>query len=80
MGMQSILSKSISNKEINIKAFEKGVALSQEKGGLLNQVFQSRAQAKEIGEDNIYSFLSGILIGHEIKEMSSLFETKKKFH
>jgi len=77
LSTNTILSKSISNKEINIKAFEKGVALSQEKGGLLNQVFQARAQAKEIGEDNIYSFLSGILIGHEIKEMSSLFETKE---
>ena len=73
----TILSKSISNKEINEKAFEKGVTLSQQKGGLLNQVFQARAQAKEIGEDNVYSYLSGILIGHEIKEMSSLFAAQE---
>jgi len=76
LGEHTILAKSIESKELNLDSFEKGLLLSQENGGLLNQVFQVRAQAKDIGEYNVYSFLSGILIGHEIKEMNTLFTVK----
>jgi len=77
LSTNTILAKSIASKEINNNAFQKGLELSSTKGGLLNQVFQARAQAKDIGKDKVYSFLSGILIGHEVKEMSSLFATNK---
>ncbi len=77
LSTNTILAKSIESKEINQNAFNQGLELSGKKGGLLNQVFQARAQAKNIGEDKVYSFLSGILIGHEVKEMSKLFEANK---
>jgi 2-dehydro-3-deoxygalactonokinase len=73
----TILEKSINSKDLKEGAFIKGVKLSQEKGGLLNQIFQVRAQANIIGEDLVYSFLSGILIGHEIKEMNLEFDSKE---
>jgi len=77
LSTNTILAKSIVSKEINFSAYKQGLELSRKKGGLLNQVFQARAQAKDIGEDKVYSFLSGILIGHEVKEMNELFETNK---
>ncbi len=72
----TILQKSIKSKDICENAFEKGLELSFKKGGMLNQIFQVRAQANVIGEDNLYSYLSGILIGHEIKNMNELFDAK----
>ncbi len=77
LSTNTILAKSIKSKEINNHSFQKGLELSSKKGGIFNQIFQARAQAKNIGEDKVYSFLSGILIGHEVKEMSELFATKK---
>lgn len=77
LSSHTILEKSIKSKELDEEVFIKGVNLSQEKGGLLNQIFQVRAQANIIGEDLVYSFLSGILIGHEIKEMQLEFDSKE---
>ncbi len=69
----TILEKTIKSKGFHNDTFIKGVELSKLSGGLLNHIFQIRAQADTIGEDFTNSFLSGILIGHEIKEMKVLF-------
>jgi len=73
MSSNTILEKSIKSKEFNEEAFEQGMKLSLLKGGLLNHMFQARAQASNIGENGVYSFLSSIIISDEIKQMISLF-------
>jgi len=75
LSTQSILAKSISSKNINEKIFQKGLELSSSDTGILNQVFQVRTQASLIGEENTYSFLSGILISNEIKQMNKLYKS-----
>ena len=77
LSSKSLLSKSISSHVINEKTFKKGLELSFTDTGLLNQIFQARAQASLLGENNVYSFLSGIIIGNEIKEMSKVYECKE---
>lgn len=77
LSSHTILEKSIKSKDLKEDPFIRGVKLSQEKGGLLNQIFQVRAQASIIGEHSVHSFLSGILIGHEIKEMNLEFDSKE---
>ncbi len=73
LSTKSILAKSISSKTMNEEAFLKGLNISFKESGFLNHIFQSRAQVKIIDKKNIYSFLSGIVIGNEIKEMKKLF-------
>jgi 2-dehydro-3-deoxygalactonokinase len=77
LSSKSILAKSISSTEINEDIFKKGLELSLTNTGLLNQIFQARAQSLLIGEENVYSFLSGILIGNEIKEMNTVYKIKE---
>ena len=77
MSTNSILEKSIKSTELNSVAFDKGAELSLSGGGLLNHMFQARAQANDIGDDGVYSFLSGIVIGAEIKQMNSVFNPKE---
>ena len=52
-------------------SFRKGVVLSAEPGGLLNHLFAVRAEGLfgAVPETGLRSFLSGILIGHEIRAM-----------
>ncbi len=77
MSSNTILAKSIKFKELDEEAFEKGMKLSLFEGGLLNHMFQARTQAFNIGENGVYSFLSAIIIGNEIKQMNSLFSSFK---
>lgn len=77
LSTKSLLAKSISSHVINEDAFKKGLELSFTDTGLLNQIFQARAQASILGEHNVYSFLSGIIIGNEIKEMKNVYECKE---
>lgn len=55
-------------------AFRRGIDRSGEAGGLLNHLFSARAEAlfDEIAPRNIRDYLSGVLIGHEIREMPRL--------
>ena len=76
MSTNTILAKSIGSKVFNEKAFERGIELSLKNEGILNHMFQARSQANNIGENGIYSFLSAIVIGSEIKQMYSLFSPK----
>jgi len=76
MSTHTILAKSIKSKVFNEKAFDKGVELSLKNEGILSHMFQARSQANDIGEDGVYSFLSAIVIGSEIKQMHSYFLPK----
>ncbi len=77
MSTSSILEKSIKSTDLNNIAFNKGAELSLSDGGILNHMFQARAQANNIGDDGVYSFLSAIVIGAEIKQMNAIFNPKE---
>ncbi len=73
----TILSLSISLREFDIKTYKKGVDFSKNDGGLLNHIFQVRTRSMYMKEDNTHSFLSGLVIGNEIKEMKKVFDTQE---
>lgn len=57
--------------QFNQQAFESGLTESQRtSGGLLHQLFTARTRmlAAELTEEQVSSFVSGLLIGHELKE------------
>lgn len=60
---------------INPTAFIRGVKYSQMKGGLLHHVFTARAAVllKDLAEDEVNSFLSGVTIGHELQGAIQLY-------
>ena len=62
-------------EEINMASFDQGVALSRKGANILSDIWQVRAQ--KIRNPNppgdMRGFLSGILIGHEIRQMSKTF-------
>lgn len=55
----------------DMDAFHQGVTLSGEPGGLLNHLFSVRAEGLfgAIPAGGLHSYLSGILIGHEVRAM-----------
>lgn len=58
----------------DIDAFRKGLALSSEPGGMLNHLFAVRAEGLfgAVPGKGLRSYLSGILIGHEVRAMLPL--------
>lgn len=57
-------------------AFARGLARARDPGGLLHHIFSVRAQAlsgDEVGS-GLPSYLSGILVGHEVAGMARLFD------
>lgn len=65
----TILAKSIADAPIVLGAFDAGVARSGEPGGLLHHLFGVRALALtgRLEEQTAGSYLSGLLIGHEVR-------------
>lgn len=66
----TILGRTMTNAETTIsEAFERGVSRSAEPGGLLHHLFGVRTLtlAHQIEEDAAASYLSGLLIGHEVR-------------
>lgn len=59
------------------ESFRRGLALAAEPGGLLNHLFAVRAEALfgAVPEQGVRSYLSGILIGHEIRAMTAIAGT-----
>ncbi len=55
-------------------SFRKGLALAAEPGGLLNHLFAVRAEGLfgAVPDAGLRSYLSGILIGHEIRAMCGI--------
>ena len=60
--------------EHDAAAFRKGLALTAEPGGLLHHLFAVRAEGLfgAVPEAGLRSYLSGILIGHEVRAMFGL--------
>jgi 2-dehydro-3-deoxygalactonokinase len=61
--------------ENNIEAFRHGVERAAQKGGLLNHLFAVRADGLfgDVAPESLGDYLSGILIGSEIAELSRLY-------
>lgn len=73
----SILGRMMEEGEIDFHAFAQGVARSGEPGGLLHHLFgvRTRGLMGELGAAASASYLSGILIGHELRA----FEVKQVY-
>lgn len=72
MSQHSILGRLMERGDVSdLKSFERGLELSGEPGGLLNHLFSVRAQSLfgAVPAEGLRSFLSGILIGHEVHAM-----------
>ena len=65
----SILGRMMEEGEVDFHAFTQGVARSGEPGGLLHHLFgvRTRGLTGELGPAASASYLSGILIGHELR-------------
>jgi 2-dehydro-3-deoxygalactonokinase len=73
----SILGRMMEEGEIDFQAFAQGVTRSGEPGGLLHHLFgvRTRGLMGELGAAASASYLSGILIGHELRA----FEVKQVY-
>lgn len=75
LNQHSILGRMRKNKEPqaanNTKAFDRGVSCSQGSGGLLHHLFSARTHvlAETLSSSDVDSYLSGLLLGSEVKEM-----------
>ena len=67
---RSIFQEQISNSAFNEAAFLKGVTAAKTAGHLLNSLFHLRADYlfEKTCSETFHSYLSGFLIGHEVKE------------
>src|SRR6185312_3212671 len=65
----TILARSMRGASVDLTAFDAGVARSGESGGVLHHLFGVRALAlaDRLGEAAGESYLSGLLIGHEVR-------------
>jgi 2-dehydro-3-deoxygalactonokinase len=56
-------------RAVDEAAFRRGIARSAESGGLLHHLFGVRTLAlmEQLSEDDSASYLSGLLIGHEVR-------------
>ena len=59
------------NTLLNQDAFQKGLVTSQQTGGLLHHLFSVRSDyvCGELAADQARDYLSGIVIGHDVKDM-----------
>ena len=69
----SILARTMARDHFEQTGFINGVARANDPGGLLHHLFGVRAQvlAGQIADDQSASYLSGILIGHELRSVPS---------
>ena len=78
----SILGRGLREKgmpdPLNIDAFVRGLGQAASPGGLLHQLFTTRARllAQELSEDEVADYLSGVLIGSEIAAMSVIYPAR----
>jgi len=68
----TILARTMAEGETHTDAFRRGVVRSAEQGGLLHHLFGVRTQALfgELPETEAASYLSGLLVGHEVVAMA----------
>jgi 2-dehydro-3-deoxygalactonokinase len=62
--------------EFDSDGFEKGLGQIEGEGGLLNHLFKARARVLygDLEQSQTASFLSGMLIGSEIRAMRAIYE------
>lgn len=71
LAKHSILGKLMRNTKSDTDGFLRGIEWAERDSFLLSQLFQVRTQvlADKLNLDDVYSFLSGVLIGHEIRQV-----------
>ncbi len=69
LSQHTILGRLMQGDESDEQAFDRGVARSVDSGGLLHHLFGARTLvlAAQLAETGTRSYLSGLLIGHEIR-------------
>ena len=75
MGEHSILGALMSGDGEDREAFAKGIEISAQDGGLLHHLFSVRADGLfgALAGECMASYLSGLLIGHEIRPMAQAY-------
>ena len=70
LSSHGLIAKCIQNSALNDRAFEAGCQQSTKDGGLLHHIFSTRARyaCGELSAHETGSYLSGLLLSHEIKE------------
>lgn len=79
----TIISLSLEHKQQkSVEAFARGVELAQTPGGLMANTFKIRSSLlfKVLQPEHVESMLSGVIIGDEIHNMKSLYDTEKTVH
>ena len=73
----SILGRAMEGKRLNLDCFNTGVECAAQGIGLLHDMFSARSRYlfEEIAPTDLHSYLSGIVIGHEILSMLRCHET-----
>jgi 2-dehydro-3-deoxygalactonokinase len=74
MKAHSILGRMMADAGTDPVAFESGVLRARDSGGLLHQLFGVRARGlfQDLSDDDAASYLSGLLIGHELAAIPRL--------
>lgn len=67
-----------SSDELDVEAFKLGLKTSQTQGGLLHHLFSARSNYinQELVPDQVRDYLSGIVIGHDVKDMLAVIHPK----
>ncbi len=78
---RTALEDEATTEKMNDSVFLRGVAFSQEKGGLLHQVFKARSGVllNALDEKDVNSFLSGMIIGNEFHGAKQLYPEYSEF-
>jgi 2-dehydro-3-deoxygalactonokinase len=76
MKAHSILGRMMADAETDPVAFQSGVLRARESGGLLHHLFGVRARGLfgDLSDDDSASYLSGLLIGHELTAIPRLID------
>ena len=77
MRQHSILGRMMREAQVDEEAFADGVVRARDAGGLLHHLFGVRSAGLfgQLADESSASYLSGLLIGHELTSIPSLSET-----
>jgi 2-dehydro-3-deoxygalactonokinase len=77
MRQHSILGRMMREAQIDEEAFADGVVRARDAGGLLHHLFGVRSAGlfEQLADESAASYLSGLLIGHELASIPRLSET-----
>lgn len=65
---------------IDVDAFKLGLKTSQTQGGLLHHLFSARSNyiSHELASTQVRDYLSGVVIGHDVKDMLAVISDQEK--